>query len=128
MSFPDAIRKVLSHYATFQGRARRSEFWWWMLFLFLVNLAVGAADVLAIHPLMGFEPGDPEAGHPLGFLVMLALLLPTFAVGVRRIHDIDRSGWWVLIWLVPVVGTLVMIWFGVQKGTEGPNRFGPPPA
>ncbi len=62
--------------------------------------------------------------NPLSSLLGLAILLPNLAVAVRRLHDTDRSGWWVLIGLVPVIGFLVLIWFYVQKGTEGANRFG----
>ena len=132
MTFTEAVRSVLSKYATFSGRAPRSEYWWWVLFYFLLILAVGIIDGAVIAPMLGFEAFSEDGGQPLTLLVSLAVLLPGLAVGARRLHDIDRTAWWLLLWLVPVIGFIVLIYWFIQRGTDGPNRFGagfiPPPA
>ncbi|MBL6279919.1 DUF805 domain-containing protein [Micromonospora fiedleri] len=120
MSFPDAIRSVLSKYATFRGRARRSEYWWFSLFLLLVGIVASVLDsALGVD----FE----GSGGPVSLLVNLALLLPSLAVAARRLHDIDRTGWWLLLAFIPIVGWIVLLVFALQNGTPGPNRFGPSP-
>jgi uncharacterized membrane protein YhaH (DUF805 family) len=121
----DAIRSVLSQYATFSGRAGRAEFWWWVLAAFLGSLVIGALDNALFPPLVAEV--DAFGGGPLSAIYGLALLLPNLAVNVRRLHDGDRSGWWLLIVLVPIIGFLVLLWFFVRRGTPGPNRFGPVP-
>ena len=118
MSFGESVRTVLSNYASFDGRAMRSEFWWFALFYLLVQLAGGVLDAMLF----------PNSFGPIGALASLALLLPYLAVAARRLHDIDRTGWWQLIGFVPVIGAVVLIVFFVQRGTPGPNRFGAPPA
>ena len=77
-----------------------------------------------VAPMMGFESFAPEAGQPLSMVASLALLLPNLAVAARRLHDTDRSGWWLLLSLIPIIGTLVLLYFLVLRGTEGSNRFG----
>jgi uncharacterized membrane protein YhaH (DUF805 family) len=124
MSFTEAIRTVLSKYTTFSGRASRPEFWWWVLFVVLLNVATGIVDATLIAPTLGFEPYEELAGQPLSLIVSLAILLPNISVSVRRLHDIDRSGWWYLIILIPFIGVLVIIYWAVQPGTSGSNRFG----
>jgi len=105
MNFADAIRTCFTKYVDFNGRAKRPEFWWWVLFVFLASLvAQWIGDV-------------PSA------LVSLATLLPSIAVGARRLHDIDKSGWWQLVGLIPFIGWIIMIWWCVQDSKE-PNRFG----
>jgi len=108
MNFEQSIRVCLAKYATFDGRASRSEFWWFMLFLFLVSAACGVVS------------------HKLSALFTIATLLPAIAVGTRRLHDTDKSGWMQLIGLIPVVGWIVVIVWLCQVGKE-PNRFGPAP-
>jgi uncharacterized membrane protein YhaH (DUF805 family) len=114
MTFQDSIRTVLSKYATFTGRAERPEYWWWVLG---VLIAAGVASLLD-----GMIFGSDTA--ILGGLLSLAIIVPNIAVGVRRLHDTDRSGWWLLLTLIPVIGLLVLIWFMIQPGTPGANRFG----
>ena len=121
-----AIRTVLSKYATFSGRASRAEFWWWILAVFLLMLLVGLIDGAILAPLMGFGAFADDAGRPLSLLASLGVLLPGLAVSVRRLHDIDRTGWWLLLGLVPVIGFFVLLYFYVQKGDAGLNRFGAP--
>jgi len=122
MSFTAAIRSVLTQYIGFTGRARRSEYWWWVLFTVLVGFAAAILDGV-----LGTTLGDNSATGVIGVIVNLALLLPTLAVAVRRLHDTDRSGWWLLIGLVPIVGAIVLLVFFVLDSTPGTNRFGANP-
>ena len=114
LPFPDAVRSALAQYATFTGRARRSEYWWFALF----NL--GLSMVAAVL--------DAVLGAPLTqWIVALGLLVPSLAVAVRRLHDIGRSGWWLLITLVPLAGAVILIVFLCTDGERGANRWGPSP-
>ncbi|MBL0609925.1 DUF805 domain-containing protein [Aeromonas jandaei] len=107
---------VLKQYAVFSGRARRTEYWMFVLCNVVFMLLVGMVDRLI--------GSDKEI---LSAIYSLAVLLPSLAVAVRRLHDTDRSGWWLLIGLIPVIGTLVLIYFMVCNGQQGPNRFGDDP-
>jgi len=123
LTFPDAVRTCLTKYAVFNGRATRSEYWFFVLFAFLVVVAAAILD--SILNMVVFEPA--MGGNMLSGLAMLALLLPQLAAAVRRLHDLGHSGWWYLIGLVPAVGgAALLIWF-CFRGTEGDNRFGPDP-
>lgn len=113
-----AIRSVLSRYAKFTGRAERPEFWWWMLFLIVLFTVARTVDYAVIMPLLGASDEQRSNGQPLSFLVALATLSPTLAVGARRLHDTARSAWWLLIGLIPVVGTLVLLYFFVQPSAN----------
>jgi len=111
VTFQESIKACFGKYATFSGRASRSEFWWWVLFLLLATAAAGMVN-------------DKLAG-----LVSLAALLPNLAVTARRLHDIDRSGWWFLILFLPFVGFFIFVWLAAKAGSPGENRYGPvPPA
>jgi len=114
VSFADAVRTVFSKYATFSGRARRSEFWWFTLFAIIVYIVVGIIDAAIKNAI-------------LGIIVGLALLLPSLAVTVRRLHDTGRSGWWILIGLIPFVGAIVLLVFECQDSQPGANAHGPSP-
>ena len=124
MTFGESIRTVLSKYATFSGRATRPEFWWWFLFAVIVGAVTNLIDAAVIAPALGFEPFQKNAGQPLSMIVGLALLLPGLAVGVRRLHDTGRSGWWILINLVLIIGTIVYLYFVLQPSEEGENQYG----
>jgi uncharacterized membrane protein YhaH (DUF805 family) len=124
MDMKTAVTTVLSKYATFQGRAARPEYWWWVLATLILFIALGILDGVIFAPMMGHEAFSEDAGQPLSFLASLALLLPNLAVAVRRLHDTDRSGWWLLLGFIPLIGTLVLLFFMVQRGTDGANRFG----
>ncbi len=114
MTMQESVRTVLSNYATFTGRASRTEFWWWVLAVFLASLVLGAIE--------GSLFGN---GHGiLSGIFSLAVILPNLAVGARRLHDSDRTGWWLLLSLIPILGTLVLIYFLVQPSSPGTNRFG----
>lgn len=126
----------LRKYATFRGRARRKEFWLWQLFLFLLFSALYAWLFSAVGPFDASSPQEmeqivmatPAAGLPLGVIAVTALatLLPGLAVQVRRLHDSNRTGWWLLIGLTGI-GGLVLLIFYLLDGTPGPNRHGPDP-
>lgn len=110
-------------YVDFQGRARRSEYWLWVLFLTAVEIVL-----ILLAAVMG--NGDPQSAGPellLLILFWLAVVLPTLAVAVRRLHDTGRSGFWLFISLVPLIGGIVLLIFFVLDGTPGPNKFGPDP-
>jgi uncharacterized membrane protein YhaH (DUF805 family) len=117
MNFGEAIASGFRNYVNFTGRALRSEYWYWALFAFLVSIATLAID-LTLFPHAEFGPINGLAG--------LALFLPGLAVSVRRLHDIDRTGWWLLLMLT-VIGLVVLIYWACLRGTPGPNRFGPEP-
>jgi len=123
MNMMTAVKTALAKYATFNGRATRPEYWWWILAMIILFTVLGMIDGAVIAPLLGFEAFDPEAGQPVSFVASLGLLLPNLAVSARRLHDTDRSAWWLLLGLVPVIGTLVLLFFYIQRGSDGPNRF-----
>ena len=105
----EAVSSVMKSYARFSGRATRSEYWWFYLFWIIAVLVTGMIN------------------ENLAALVVLALLLPSLAVGVRRLHDIGKSGWWLLVMLIPLIGGLILLYFLVQP-SEGDNDYGPAPA
>ena len=109
MDFVQAIKSCLGQYATFSGRASRSEYWWFFLFQVLVMVATGML------------------GDVINGLASLALLLPALAVGARRLHDIGRTGWWQLL-LLSGIGFLVLLYWWVQPGEGAGNIYGEPSA
>jgi len=113
--FQDSVRTVFQRYATFTGRSRRPEYWWFVLFNIIVSLVLGIVSGLLF----------PNEADILGGIYNLAVLLPSLAVGVRRLHDIGRTGWWLLIALIPIVGIIVLIVFFATKGEEHDNQYGP---
>lgn len=120
MSFQEAVRTVLQQkYATFSGRARRSEFWFFALFSAIVRTIANIIDAI-IHS------GDTTRGGIVSTIVALLLIIPSLAVGARRLHDTGRSGWWWLIALIPLVGIIVLIVFWVQD-SKPDNQYGPNP-
>lgn len=123
----DAVKTVFGKYAVFSGRARRSEYWWWVLFVAIMSIATQFIDGAVLAPVLGFQAFQQEAGQPLTIIFSLGVLLPGLGVAVRRMHDIDRSGWWLLIAFVPILGILLLIYWFVQIGTAGTNRFGTDP-
>lgn len=112
--------EVLKKYAVFTGRARRREFWMFALINFIIALVLTFIDGML---------GTIQAGGYglLSSLYLLAVLLPSLAVSVRRLHDTGRSGWWILIGLVPVVGFIVLLVFYVTDSEAGSNRYGANP-
>jgi uncharacterized membrane protein YhaH (DUF805 family) len=118
-SFPEAVKIGLAKYADFSGRARRSEFWYFVLWTFLVSLVASILDSI-LGTRWGSGSGLIET------VCGLALLLPSLAVGARRLHDSSRSGWWLLIGLIPCVGFIVLLIFFVQD-SHPDNQYGPSP-
>jgi uncharacterized membrane protein YhaH (DUF805 family) len=115
MTFSEAVKSGFDHYVKFDGRASRPAFWWWVLFAFLVGIAANIID-LAIGARIFTE------------LAALALLLPNISVSIRRLHDTNRTGWWILIGLIPLIGLIVLLVFYLQDSDPGANEYGPPPA
>ncbi|HEY2403027.1 MAG TPA: DUF805 domain-containing protein [Steroidobacteraceae bacterium] len=114
MGFVQAISTGFTKYVNFRDRACRSEFWYWALFLNIVSIVALIIDgALNTH---------------LGLTVFfLVTYIPNIAIGVRRLHDLDASGWWILLSFIPIIGMIaLLIWFAT-KGTDGPNRFGQDP-
>ena len=144
MSFIESIRTVLSKYADFNGRARRSEFWWYYLAFSIVMGVVYfalivpglteytaatmdyamAGDPSAAVPMM---PGSLVTGYVVALVIGLALLLPTLAVIVRRLHDSGKPGALAFLLLLPVVNLILIIVWGATNGTPGPNQYGQDP-
>lgn len=124
MGFVEAVKVCLAKYATFSGRASRSEFWWFALFHALV--LAGMTAVASVTALTGAQLAAQAAGVG-GAAIYIVLILPMLAVTIRRLHDRNRSGWNYFWVLVPVVGGLIVLIWCCQRGVEGDNRFGPDP-
>ena len=117
----DWYLEVLKKYAVFEGRAGRKEYWFFILFNILISMALGYVDWLTGNI-------NPETG--LGILsgiYALGVMIPGMAVSVRRLHDTDRSGWWLLITFVPVIGAIVFFYFMVLDSNPETNEYGPLP-
>lgn len=121
MSFGQAISYCFSNYANFNGRGTRSEFWWFYLFVIIVNFGV----LILFGAALGF---DSAASTGISVLVSLAFLIPLYAAGARRMHDTGRSGWMQLLVLIPCVGPIIVIVFWAQPSQVGDNAYGPQPA
>lgn len=119
MGFTEAVKSALSNYANFSGRSARPAFWWWQLF----NLIAGVVTLMIDGSIFGFSSGY----SPVNWLYSLAVLLPSLAVSARRLHDIDKSGWWFLLILIPLVGIIILIIWWAKPSQPGANRFGPNP-
>lgn len=110
MTFAESIKLCFAKYADFNGRAKRPEYWWFFLFVFLASLALRIASDM------------------LSGIFGLATLIPSLAAGTRRLHDTNRSGWWLLLWIIPVIGWIVVIVFLAQEGESTDNQFGAVPS
>jgi len=106
---------VLKNYAGFAGRARRAEYWMFALINAIISIVLAVVDMTV------------GLGGALQGLYGLAVLIPSLAVGVRRLHDTNRSGWWLLIVLIPVLGWIALLVFFVQDSDAGDNQYGPNP-
>ncbi|HEY8606009.1 MAG TPA: DUF805 domain-containing protein [Noviherbaspirillum sp.] len=109
MTFTESIKACFSNYANFNGRASRSEYWWFALFIVVASFVLGMVSDM------------------LSMLFALGTLVPSLAAAARRLHDTDKSGWLQLIVLIPVLGWIAIIYFLAQPGTAGSNRFGNEP-
>lgn len=127
MNFMDAVRSGFNNYANFSGRALRSEYWWWIVFNWIAAIVAGIIDrALGWSLYQTTMYGVQQTVGPVATIVLLALFIPWLSVAVRRLHDTDRSGWWMLIGFVPIIGSLILLYFFVISGTPGPNKYGPP--
>lgn len=107
-----------SKYATFRGRATRPEFWWWYLFLIITQAIIATTT---------YTSGNSTLSSVITAIIVLGLFIPTLAVGVRRLHDTNRSGWNLLWQLIPVIGLIIVLVFMAQPGTPGDNSYGSQP-
>ena len=112
--------EALKKYAVFGGRARRTEFWMYILFNFIFSMLAFCID-LAVGVATGF------GFALLFFLYTVGSIIPSLTVTVRRLHDTGRTGWWMLIGAIPLLGAIILIVFYVQPGQSGPNQYGPDP-
>ncbi len=120
MTFGNAVQTCLKEkYFDFNGRARRSEYWWFALFSWVGTFVLSLLDNVVFGSASGYSI--------LATIWGLAILLPSIAVGVRRLHDLDKSGWWLLLSLIPIIGFLILLFWFVQQGTRGQNQFGDDP-
>ena len=114
MGLVDAVKSGISNYANFSGRASRSEYWFWVLGVLIGYIVFGALMMVS---------------EKLGLLLVvfyLGIIIPSLSVAVRRLHDTDKSGWMILISLIPLIGLIVLYWYCV-RGTDGPNQYGDDP-
>jgi len=110
----------LRRYADFRGRSRRKEYW-----MFLLGVIIAAIILGVVESVLGIGGSVGGFYGPLTILLLVAIVIPSIAVQVRRFHDQDKSGWFVLLGLIPFVGGLIVLVFMLLEGTKGPNRFGP---
>ena len=120
MDFQTAVRKGIDNIGNFEGRAGRAEFWWFILAIWIVEVIV----LMLINVI--FQGGF--LGNLLWTVVWVVAFLAYLSVGVRRLHDVNQSGWMVLLGLIPCIGTIILIIFWVQQGNPNDNQYGPPPA
>ena len=115
----DWMMMPLKRYTDFAGRSRRKEYW-----MFLLGVIIAAIILGIIEGILGLSGMVGGVYGPLTTLFLLAIIVPSIAVQVRRFHDQDKSGWFVLISLIPIIGGLIVFVFMCLEGTKGPNRFG----
>lgn len=114
MDFMTSIKYNFENYFSITGRASRSEYWWFTLFMLILYVIAGIMDSVV--------------GFPIFYLTTaLILLAPSICVAIRRMHDVNKSGWWLLVSFIPLVGALYLLYLLVTKGTDGDNDFGADP-
>lgn len=124
MSFGQAISSVLSKYVTFSGRARRSEYWYWVLFVFLLGVVANILD--AVFGLHAYNANGVRFGW-IAVIVSALVFLPSIAVTMRRLHDTGRSGWWWLVSAVCCIGSILLFFFCLGDSNPGANQYGANP-
>lgn len=118
VTFQEAVVSALrDNYCNFSGRASRSQFWWFYLFYSIISFIISAAVIISGSTVLTV----------VQYLVILALLLPNLGLCVRRLHDIDKSGWWYLIGLIPIIGAIILLVWFCQNSQMTPNEYGPVP-
>jgi uncharacterized membrane protein YhaH (DUF805 family) len=123
MNFSQAIVSGFSNCFDFGGRASRPEFWFWVLFAVIGAIVTNALDAAFFV----YHPGISPLNSPLSNIFTILALLPSLAVATRRLHDVDRTGWWMLL-VFAGIGIFLLLYWQAQEGTRGQNRFGPNPA
>jgi uncharacterized membrane protein YhaH (DUF805 family) len=119
MGFGQAIAAAFSNYFNFKDRSTRSAYWYFTLFMLIASLIAAVADVVLFHP---------ENLGPISGIFSLATIIPSLSVSVRRLHDIGRTGWWLLLGLIPIIGWIVLIVWACQPTIPETNAYGPPRA
>jgi uncharacterized membrane protein YhaH (DUF805 family) len=114
MSFSEAVKDGFDHYAKFDGRASRSSFWWWILFVIIVSVVANILDSVI-------------GAQIFSIIASLGLLLPGLSKAIRRLHDTGRTGWWILIGLIPLIGFIVLLIFYLEKSDPAANEYGAAP-
>ena len=118
MDFQTSIKTCFNKFAVFSGRASRSEFWFFVLFGILGGIISAIIDVMIL--------GYPfEENGPINLIFQVALIVPSLSVAARRLHDINKSGWWQLLWITIIGGILLIIWYATE-GENKKNKFDPP--
>ena len=118
MSFNDAVTNCLiNNYMNFSGRASKSEYWWFLLFSFIIGFIAGLIDYFAFGVQVGFAT----------LIMLIVIALPSIALTVRRIHDFGQSGWLFLFTIIPYIGSIIILIFGIMEGEEYPNQYGEVP-
>ena len=120
MGFIEAIKICFNKYVDFKGRARRSEYWFFYLFTIISSLVLGFMEGL-----IGIFPNTDQA--VLANIFSLLVIIPSIAVGVRRLHDTNHSGWWYLLIIIPIIGWIIILIWLCKNSDEGDNRFGSNP-
>lgn len=119
VSFSRAVRMAFDSYCRFQGRSSRSEYWWWVLFVAILSFCIGI-----IEGILGFSM---TAVRTTSGILSLVLFLPGLGLSVRRLHDIGKSGWWILLGFIPVVGAIILIIWFARNSEMTENHYGPVP-
>jgi uncharacterized membrane protein YhaH (DUF805 family) len=139
MGLVEAVRTCIEKYATFSGRARRAEYWWFVLACTIGGALMNVIDALVFGVTVMPSPELAESASSMemdlyyfvpsifGSVFWLALIIPSISVSVRRLHDLDKSGWWWWLWLLPLIGWIIMLIWYLGRGTVGPNAYGPDP-
>ncbi len=111
---------VFQKYAQFNGRSQRAEYWYFSLFNFLIILGINLLNIF-LYPRLGINLGF------IGFIYSLAVVIPGSAVTIRRLHDIDKSGWMILISFIPIIGAIWLLILTIRDSEPGDNKYGPNP-
>jgi len=126
VNITDSIKQFFSRYTDFRGRTPRSGYWWVVLFLVLASVVMWAVDMALFRGIYPQELLEQGLG-PVSLLLIAAVFIPNLALGFRRLHDTNRSAWWILIGLVPFAGAVVLLVFYLLPSTPGDNKYGPHP-
>jgi len=126
VNITDSIKQFFSRYTDFRGRTPRSGYWWVVLFLVLASVVMWAVDMALFRGIYPQELLEQGLG-PASLLLIAAVFIPNLALGFRRLHDTNRSAWWILIGLVPFAGAVVLLVFYLLPSTPGDNKYGPHP-